>query len=313
MKYRLLGHTNLNVACIALGTAELGLDYGIRKSGKPDRPSEDDAIRLLHYTIDRGINLFDTAPAYGTSEEMLGKVIESRPDCYIATKVSIPVCEGKLLTGKKLKEQANSSLQRSLHALRRDTLDIVQIHNATLEVIERGEMMEILLEAQRRGEVGFLGASVYTEAEALAVIKSGYFDVLQVAYSILDQRMARSVFPAAKEAGVGIINRSALLKGVLTPRANWLPPELTSLRQASEEIINTFDISCDVLPQMALRFCLCSDFVQAILVGASNEQEIDSAIDAALEGPLDEEKLTIAVDLALHDEHLLNPSYWPIP
>lgn len=313
MKYRQLGRTNLNVSRIALGTVELGMDYGLRHSGESNLLSKDDAIRLLHYAIDRGINLFDTAPAYGTIEEILGKVIGPRSDCYIATKVSIPAYEGRLLTGKKLQKQIDSSLQGSLHALRRDSLDIVQIHNTTLEVIKRGEMMEMLLEAQHRGDVRFVGASVYTEAEALAVIKSGYFDVLQVAYSILDQRMASAVFPAAKEAGVGIINRSALVKGVLTPRMKWLPAELTSLREASEEIINTFGISWDVLPQMALRFCLSSDFVQTVIVGASNEQEIDSAIDAASEGPLDEEKLTIAVDLALHDEHLLNPSYWPIP
>lgn len=70
--------------------------------------------------------------------------------------------------------------------------------------------------------------------EALAAIETGLLDVLRVPYNILDQTMEEQVFPAAKRAGIGIIFRSAFLKGVLTNSVQYFPPELALLRQAAE-------------------------------------------------------------------------------
>jgi aryl-alcohol dehydrogenase-like predicted oxidoreductase len=89
--------------------------------------------------------------------------------------------------------------------------------------------------------------------------------------------------------------------------------ELKILKEASERIISSFGISWDTLSQLAIRFCLSSEFIQMVLVGASNEQELDSAIEAASEGSLDKDKLGITKDFAIYEETLLNPSYWPIP
>jgi aryl-alcohol dehydrogenase-like predicted oxidoreductase len=313
MDYRLLGRTGLKVSCISLGTVELGIDYGIQKPEGSTRPAKNEAIHLLQYAADSGINLFDTAPGYGNSEELIGLAISSRSDCYIATKVSIPFSADKHTQATDLKKLIYSSMENSLQALRRDVLDIVQIHNATTEVMNQGDITEALLNARQCGKVRFLGVSVYGEESAMTAIKLGCFDVIQVAYNLLDQRMARNVFPLGQLSNIGIINRSALLKGVLTERARWLPNELMELRQMSEKIINTYDISWDSLPLLALRFCLSSEFIHTVLLGVSNKHELDTAIHAALEGPLNDEKLSMAMNFAMHDEILLNPSYWSIP
>lgn len=312
MKYNLLGRTGLKVSALSLGTVELGMDYGIKKSERSNRPDADDAINIIRCAVDMGINFFDTAPDYGTSERLLGEAIGSRTDCYIATKVSIPDSNGKQLTGRRLKQEVNSSLEKSLRALCREALDIVQVHNATEEVIKQGEITEVLLKAQEAGKVRFIGASVYGEEAASAVINDGAFDVIQVAYSLLDQRMARHVLPLAKASQVGVMNRSALLKGVLTTRAKWLPDELSALRYASERVINTFGISWDALPETALRFCLSSGFIHTVLVGINSRQELERAISAASENPLDENRLKMAEELGLDDETIVNPSYWAI-
>lgn len=313
MNYRLLGKTGLKVSCLSLGTVELGLDYGIKKAGKSNRPDSDEAIYLLQRAVDKGINLFDTAPAYGCSEELLGRAVGPRSDCYISTKVSIPALNGKVLDGEKLQRAISSSIDRSLHTLHREILDIVQIHNATEEIIKQGDMADILLKARESGKIRFIGASVYGEEAALTAINVGCFDTVQIAYSLLDQRMAQRVFPAAKKAGVGIINRSSLLKGVLSSRAKWLPMELKTFKEASERIISSFGISWDTLSQSAIRFCLSSEFIHTVLVGAANEQELDSAIKAAFEGLLDMDQLGMAKNFAMYEETLLNPSYWPLP
>lgn len=313
MKYRLLGKTGLKVSSISLGTVGLGMEYGIQRSGKSNCPDRNEAIHILQYAVDKGINLFDTAPNYAISEGLLGKAIGSQTDCYVATKVSIPVINGKNLEGAKLRQEINNSIEKSLCSLRREVIDIVQIHNATVKTIKQGEITDVLLKSMKSGRIRFIGVSVYKEEEALEAINLGCFDVIHVPYNILDQHMAQHVFLAANASSIGIINRSVLLKGVLTSRVNWLPSELKSLQYATKKIINDFGISWETLPQFAIRFCLSSEFVHTALIGASTIREIDDAIDAALNGPLDNDKLKMAWNLALHDEKLLNPSHWPIP
>jgi aryl-alcohol dehydrogenase-like predicted oxidoreductase len=228
--------------------------------------------------------------------------------------VSIPKDhDGSMLHGQMLRDSIEASLKNSLKALRRNRLDLVQIHNATVELIEQGEMMAVLKEAQRQGKVHLLGASVYSEAEAMAVIESGCFDTLQVAYSILDQRMARRVFPAVKKAGVGIIVRSALLKGALTVKAQWLPEELSELRRKVENARDTLaGGSWQSLPDIALRFCLSHQSVSTVFVGVRTIDELKATLAVARTGPLSGETLSIAESLALDNEYLLNPTHWPV-
>ena len=312
MEYRLLGRTDLRGSAISLGTVALGLEYGIRAPGAFGRPPETEALALMRQAADAGINLFDTAPGYGESERIVGRFLAEATNCRVATKVPVPRdSAGCLLAGAAVRRATEASLESSLRVLRRDALDIVQIHNATVEAISRGEIAEALLSARQQGKVRFLGASVYTGEEALAVISAGFFDALQVPYNLLDQRMAENVFPAAKAAGVGIIVRSAFLKGVLTERAQWLPSELAPLRRAAERAAKDFGVSWGSLPEFALRFCLSDPRVSTILTGAQTAEELSRSLAATAVGPLPEDLLARAAGLALSDDRLLDPSRWP--
>ena len=308
MKYRELGRTGLKVSAIALGTVSLGLEYGIPAPGQFGRPDEHSAIRLLRMAADRGITLIDTAPAYGTSERLVGCALAANKRAIIATKVTPPA------DGADVRAAVDASLAASRLALARETLDIVQIHNATVETIARGDVADALVRAKRLGQIRFLGASVYGEAAAMAAIACGQFDVLQIAFNILDQRMAANVLPAADSAGVGVLVRSALLKGALTPRAQWLPGPLDRLRAGAEQARDLLaNGSWDALPKAAMRFCLSFPTVASVLTGARTAGEIDVAIHAETEGPLGDSLLQEAARLGLDDERLLNPSHWPLP
>lgn len=101
MNYRRLGRTNLQVSEISLGTVELGMDYGIPVQGEQRRPSEADAARTLNCALDLGVNLIDTARAYGNSEAIIGRALKSRRNEYIlATKIASLSWEG--YTGREL-------------------------------------------------------------------------------------------------------------------------------------------------------------------------------------------------------------------
>jgi aryl-alcohol dehydrogenase-like predicted oxidoreductase len=133
---------------------------------------------------------------------------------------------------------------------------------------------------------------------------------LQLALSLLDQRMCSQVLPEAEEAGVGILTRSALLKGALTKRAQWLPESLRPVAEASARAVQGLHTSWDHLPAMALRFCLALPAAQTVLVGVRERAELDDCIAAEGDGPLPADLLRTARTLALDDEHLLNPTYW---
>lgn len=314
MEYRTLGRTGLRVSVLSLGTVELGIDYGIAAPGAFGRPERLQAQAILERAQRAGINLFDTAPAYGDSESLLGEVLGSDHSCLIATKVGVPRDDsGRPLRGKALWQAVRSSLEHSSQALRRKILDIVQIHNATVDVVQDGQLIEALLEAKSEGRVRFVGASVYSETEALAAIATGCLDVLQIAYNLLDQRMADRAFETAQRAGVGLLVRSALLKGALTDKARWLPEELIALRQAAEQAKDALaEGSWSKLPEVAVRFCLSAGPVATVLVGARSLEELEQALTAERAGSLPPAKLQVAYGLALTEDRLLNPSRWPV-
>jgi aryl-alcohol dehydrogenase-like predicted oxidoreductase len=308
VKDRPLGRTGLTVSAVSLGTVALGVDYGIGAPGEFGRPGEDDAVRLVQSAIDRGVTLVDTAPAYGDSERIVGRAVGGHPAVIVATKVN-PAGTTAVEIGRSV----IASIESSLRTLGRDALDIVQIHNATRAMIADGAVTEALADARRRGLVRAIGASVYGEDAAMAVIQAGEYTVLQVALNALDQRMRQTVLPAADAAGIGVIVRSAFLKGALTPKAQWLPEPLAPLRDAAARARDLLaGGSWERLPDAAMRFCLSLPGVASVLTGARTATELEEALAAEAAGPLDASVMRDASRLAMTDEHLLNPSYWPV-
>ena len=147
MDYIQLGTTDLRVSRLGVGTAAFGLDrYGITAPGEGsvDRA---EGIANVHRAVEGGVNLFDTAPAYGRSEELLGQALADHKDCLAATKVPIPGNVDEI-SQSELTRRVNESLDESLRRLRRGVLDVVQIHNATVHVLEQGNMVSCLERAR---------------------------------------------------------------------------------------------------------------------------------------------------------------------
>lgn len=305
MQYTTLGRTGLRVSRLSLGTVEFGVPgYGIHAPGG-QRTNADEAIATLHAAHDAGIRLFDTARNYGDSEAIVGRALAGR-DCVIATKIATPI------EGADIEVQVNESLATSLRLLKRPVLDLVQIHNATPELIRHGAVLDAMERAREAGRLRYIGASVYGEEAALAAIRCGRIDVLQIAFSLLDQRMKDRVLPEAKASNVGIIARSILLKGALTARSQDLPSHLADLAQASDRVRQAMCDSWETLPGTALRFCLSQAGIDVVLVGVQNRVELKGALSAAKAGALETRRMAAAAALGLTDERLLNPSYWQL-
>ncbi len=308
LRYVELGASGFRVSRLGLGTASFGLKrYGIPAPGEGIvDPAK--VIATIEAAVDGGINFFDTAPGYGRSEAFLGQALASRTDCIIATKVSIPTGI-ETIAPSELFRLVDASLDASRRALRRDVLDIVQIHNATIPVLQQGLLLHHLERAREAGKLRWIGASVYEPDTALAALRTGKIQVLQLALSLLDQRMCGQVFPEAAHAEMGIMIRSALLKGALTKRAQWLPERLRPVAEASERAVRGLGTTWEALPNLALRFCLASP-AHTVLVGVGKPAELRACLAAEAAGPLPLPLLKIAASLTLEDEYFLNPTHW---
>jgi predicted aldo/keto reductase-like oxidoreductase len=91
MRYRQLGRTGFEVSEISLGTVEIGMPYGIGKDGEPSPPDEAEASRLLHSTLDLGVNLIDTARIYGESEAIIGRALRTAGKNFFSYRRFAPI------------------------------------------------------------------------------------------------------------------------------------------------------------------------------------------------------------------------------
>ncbi len=306
---RPLGKTDLTVSPLGLGTVEIGLPYGI---GIKDLPSEAEAERILKTAVELGITYIDTARGYGVAEERIGKSgIGKLPGVVIGTKCGQFLKQEPELHGSDLTKRIRDEIDTSRKNLQQDRLQLVQLHIELANYTNFQELIEIMQALQAEEKVQHVGIASRGEAAPLAAIQTGFFATIQTAYSILDQRMAGQVLPAAQKNNVGIINRSVLLKGALTNAARQLPEALAPLKANAEQATNiATELGID-LPALALRFVLSNPAVTTALIGTITPAHLTTALAAAAAGPLPPEVLQQLAQLALSDPQQVDPSHWP--
>ncbi len=231
MDLRPLGTTGLLVSPVGLGTVKLGRNQGVRYPRPFELPTDEQAIVLLRACTELGVNLIDTAPAYGTSEQRLGEIMAAnnwfggRQRWVVCTKAGEEF-EGGVSRFDFSPAAIRRSVERSLTRLRTDTLDIVLLHsggwNPADMTPERGAAREraivrdsgaldALLRLKSEGRLRAVGISSKTVEGGLAALESGC-DVLMVAYNLRDQEQA-PVIRGAAARGAGVLIKKGLLGG----------------------------------------------------------------------------------------------------
>lgn len=295
---------------LGIGTAALAVPYG--PPGEPRRPPDRAAaVRTLLAALERGVRFIDTAPAYGQAEELVGAALHRRADCddcILATKLAIPPAGWSALSPAQIRAHVRSSAHASLRALRRERLDLLQVHNANRALIRDGAVVAALAELRAQGLVRSLGATVYREDDALAAIGDPALEVLQIPYSALDRRPERRVLPAAAIAGTALVARSLLLHGVLSPAARELHGPFAPLADAADALRRAFAARWDELPGAAVAYVLHRPGIDRVLIGPRDEAELHALLDqAARFGPA-AARLELAAPAL--PEWLLDPSRW---
>jgi aryl-alcohol dehydrogenase-like predicted oxidoreductase len=181
--------------------------------------NDDESLGAIDAALDLGVNFVDTSDAYGAgySEALLGRALKGRRD-----KVILATKGGNVMTGpdrgkrnfdpKYIDDVLHGSLQR----LQTDYIDLYQLHNPTVEVIKQGEVWDVLERRKREGKIRHYGVSINTMEEGAAAAQDGRSATIQVEYNLLAQEPAETFFPAARSAGIAIIARVPLKRGILT-------------------------------------------------------------------------------------------------
>ncbi len=199
------GNTGFETSRLGVGLSEIGSQLEIS--------DQDQATNVLNTALDNGINFLDTSACYGISEELVGVgVSQRRDDYFLATKA------GHIALGYEGEEWAYQtvvdSIDRSLRLLKTDHVDVVQLHSCGIDVLEKGDVIRALQEAQQAGKTRFIGYSGDNEAAHWAV-DSGLFATLQTSYNLVEQRARMSgLLKKATAKGMGTIIKRPIAGGV---------------------------------------------------------------------------------------------------
>jgi aryl-alcohol dehydrogenase-like predicted oxidoreductase len=211
---RPLGRTGLTVSPLAYGAFKIGRNQGIKYPRAYDLPDEQAVDALLNGILDLGVSYVDTAPAYGLSEERIGRAIAHRRDEFIlSTKVGETFEDGRSsfdFSGPAI----TASLHRSLDRLRCEQVDIVFVHSdgRDLEILRRDDTIAAMQAIKQRGLARSIGFSGKTPAGAEAAMD--WADVLMVEYSP-EHREHEAIIATARARGIGIVVKKGLASGHL--------------------------------------------------------------------------------------------------
>ena len=192
-------------------TSRLGV--GLSEIGSFELSDQAQATNVLNTALDNGINFLDTSACYGISEELVGNgVSQRRDDYFLATKAGHVArgYEGEAWAFQTVVD----SIDRSLRLLQTDHVDVVQLHSCDIDVLEKGDAIRALQEAQQAGKTRFIGYSGDNESAHWAV-DSGLFATLQTSYNLVEQRARTTgLLEKAIAKGMGTIIKRPIAGGV---------------------------------------------------------------------------------------------------
>ena len=311
MQYNPLGRTGLNVSRVGFGGGGIGQVWGAT--------TREEAVKAVHRALDLGINYFDVAPAYGDgkAEEALGIALEGRSEgVIIGTKVRVP--------GNNLADATGAvqrSMEASLRLLKRDSVDILHVHNRFTEnrgdvpnSLSADDVMGPVLKAyqavQQAGKTRFIGLSAMDHhvPTLKTIMESGDWDTVLAYYNLLNWTAQLPPPPGAalfdngqnillaQKHNMGVIGIRSHAAGALTSGVDRpVPPDNDLLRQdvaSAAQLGFLLDGNIKTLSQAATVFCLMNEDIHTTVPGVKNQAETEEMADCIDLAPFSEAQMT---------------------
>lgn len=315
MKYLPLGDSGLSASVIGFGAWAIG--GGAVWGGASD---DSESVKTIRDALDAGINLLDTAPAYGWghSERLIAKAIAGRRDkVLLATKCGLwwddsrgsyfTEFNGKSLYRSLRPDTIAIEVERSLRDLATDRIDLYQVHWPAVEPEKTpiGETMAALLKLREEGKIRAIGVCNLSPVELETYLSCGPIASHQFRYSMLSRGPEKEMLPLCRKRNIATLTYMSLEQGLLTGRigmdhvfkegefrtsADWFPWLLPKNRGRILELLEGWKPLCEThgctLAQLVLAWTLAQPGVTHVLAGARKSQHImETAAAADLEIP----------------------------
>jgi aryl-alcohol dehydrogenase-like predicted oxidoreductase len=259
------------VSKLALGTVQLGMDYGI--ANRQGAPSVGDAHALLAASAANGINSFDTSPTYGTSEDVLGSYLAGveHDDLFIVSKFKYDTDLAS--DPEKVWTEVKRIVEQSIARLGIDKLPLILYHKGASEPMDQVKKLvpELLNRLKNEGLIAHGGISLYYSSEANDLLEDDAFEALQIPLNVLDQAIiANGTLQKLHEKGKLTMVRSVFLQGLF-----WKNPEDLSgkLAAAAPYLKKLTQLAADYhipLAELAFSFIRDLETVDSLVIGAEN-------------------------------------------
>ena len=310
--YEYLGKTKISCSRVGIGTWAIGGGWGPQP--------ETQSLEAIQKALECGCRLIDTAPLYGNgrAEKLItqafrtyGSRVTTLTKVYPLHYHWAPV-PGTPIQSVYPAEHIINQAEESLRRLETDCLDCLLFQTWCPSWTEEREWYETMRVLQKQGKIRAFGISVsdHRPDEANGIIKAGLVDIVEVCYSILDQRAANLLFPVALQHHVSIIARTPLASGALAGtwhegmkfhRRDWRRRVFRNdlLQQTLKRVAQVQSLidPALVLAQVALRFCLSHPAVAAVIPGVRSVEQASCNLAVLEQGPLRQKTLDEIVEL----------------
>ncbi len=252
---------------LTLGTAQFGFDYGI--NNKKGKIPKKEVFKILDYAATQQIDTLDTASVYGDSECIIGEYFKKNDDKFkVVSKCSA-----------KDSDSAEVCLQKSLNHLSIKKIYGYLIHNFD-SYVKNPDFYSDLLNLKYNGKIEKTGFSLYYPQEVEYLLNEHVpFDLLQVPYSIFDQRFAR-FFPLLKQHHVEIHVRSIFLQGLMFKYPGELNGKFDKIRVKLQELKSIAHGNNIMISTLCINFAALNKYIDNVIVGVDDLQNLKENIDA---------------------------------
>ncbi len=261
-----------------LGTAQLGLNYGI--ANKNGKPSLKNAFDILDKAVEMGIRSFDTAAAYGSSETVLGEYFANNKKILEESTITTKIVLGnEKINENKIEAAVFEKIDESLKRLKSDCVDNLMLHHVSDLQKYKEPVVKALEKAKKLGCVKKIGVSVYNTQDIQEMLMHGVFECVQLPINILDMRLIKDdMLKLLKKDFVTIYARSIFLQGLFFIKPENLPPKLKMAKVYLDNINDICsEIGCSVA-ELALVYARDIGELDSLVIGAETTKQIEENV-----------------------------------
>jgi aryl-alcohol dehydrogenase-like predicted oxidoreductase len=284
------------ISKLILGTAQFGQNYGI--NNKSGQPSKYDTFEILDCANQKGINIIDTADAYGNASDIIGEYNQINPNAFkINTKFKIGDIE------------INNQLDIALNKLCVDKINTYFYHSFT-DFIGFPESLDELVELREKKLIEKIGISVYDNDEFLEGINCKEINTIQIPFNLFDNYYQRGkLLELAKSKGKNIQVRSVYLQGLFFMNPSELPLNLQPLSKYIVQINKIASENKISINNLALQYAIMQSCIDNVIVGVDNISQLEENIQL-LNQTIDINIKNEIDNIHILESELLYPKNW---